>query len=122
MNIKEIQKQINDNAEVKGFWDKGIELEKKLLLVVSEVVEAMEADRSDKYCEVNMDVVNGWVSDENFVKHYKEQVKDTFEDEIAGATIRLFDLAYKMGFDLEKHIEAAHRYNTTRPYKHGKKY
>jgi NTP pyrophosphatase (non-canonical NTP hydrolase) len=49
-------------------------------------------------------------------------VKDTFEDELADAAIRIFDLAHSKGIDLQKHIEAKMRYNATREHMHGKKY
>lgn len=49
-------------------------------------------------------------------------VKDTLEDELADALIRLLDLTAHLGIDIERHIELKMQYNALRPYKHGKKY
>jgi NTP pyrophosphatase (non-canonical NTP hydrolase) len=53
---------------------------------------------------------------------FEKAVKSSFEDEIADVAIRLFDLCGGMGIDLEKHIEMKMKYNSLRPYKHGKKF
>jgi hypothetical protein len=42
--------------------------------------------------------------------------------EIADGVIRAFDYAYRSGFDLAGMIAEKLTYNTTRPYKHGKKF
>lgn len=126
MNIREISKQINDNAHAKGFWDNGIDVPEKLVLVHSELSEALEADRENRYCQRDLDGIPVFQGDSErhaFEPAFKNTVKDTFEDEIADAAIRLFDLAYEMGFDLAWHIEQKVRYNATRPKMHGgKKY
>lgn len=126
MDIKEISKQINDNAHAKGFWDKGVDVPEKLMLVVSELSEAMEADRIDKYMKMHLDGAPAFQTDapyHAFEGSFKECVKDTFEDELADAAIRIFDLAYEMGIDLSWHIEQKVRYNAGRPKMHGgKKY
>lgn len=126
MNIQEISKQINDNAHAKGFWDNGVDVPEKLLLIISEVTEAMEADRIDKYMNVHLDGAPAFQTDSPyhvFEGSFKQSVKDTFEDELADAAIRIFDLAYEMGIDLCWHIEQKVRYNTGRPKMHGgKKY
>lgn len=122
MNIRDISKQINDNAIAKGFWDKNFNLSEKLMLVVSEIAEAQEADRTHKYMQYSIAAVNGWVADDDFKIAFEKYVKDTFEDELADAVIRLFDLAFHLRIDLTAHIQAKHRYNKMRPVKHGKKY
>ena len=119
--INTLAEDINKNAIAKGFWENP-NIAEKLMLIVSELSEAMEADRNNKRCKTNIDAVNGWTSDVDFQKHFAEKVKDTFEDEIADTFIRLLDLSVYMKFDLMKHVVAKHRFNKTRPYKHGKKY
>lgn len=42
--------------------------------------------------------------------------------ELADAVIRIGDLVYLLGGDLEAAVEEKHKYNHTRPYKHGKKF
>jgi NTP pyrophosphatase (non-canonical NTP hydrolase) len=68
-------------------------------------------------------------SDEEFKLHlldwkhkFEENVKSSFEDEVADVAIRLFDLCGGLKIDLEKHIELKMKYNSLRGYKHGKKF
>ena len=132
MNIQEISKEINANAHAKGFWGNGVDVQEKLMLIVSECSEAMEADRTDFYClkgERNNGRPAGAFPEghEHEFKEaeywFKEQVKDKFEDELADIAIRVFDLAFEMGIDLSWHIQQKVRYNAGRPKMHGgKKY
>ena len=121
-SIAELSKEIHENARAKGFWDKERNLGEMLMLIVSEVSEAMEADRENRYTETSISAINGWVHDKDFVPNFKRTVKNTFEDELADVCIRVFDLAYSKGFDLQAHIEAKMRYNGKREHMHGKKY
>lgn len=121
--INELCKEAYENAKSKGFHDKPVEMGTRLCLIHGEVSEAMEADREENYSEANMNVVNGWISDEDFQKYYKGEVKGTFEEEIADIVIRVFDLCGSNEIDLQAHIEAKMRYNSLRPHMHGgKKY
>lgn len=107
-----------------------------LMLVVSELGEALEAHRKSRFA-VKAIHFDGSVYESNdviddFFKHkgIKEQaicafentIKDTFEDELADAVIRIADMCGYLGIDLEKHIELKMKYNETREYKHGKRY
>ena len=51
---------------------------------------------------------------------YITHVKDTFEDELATAFIKLCDLCKKIDLDLEKFIELKLAFNKTRNEKHNK--
>jgi hypothetical protein len=103
-----------------------VDVPEKLMLIVSEISEAMEADRVNKFCRRDLDGIPNFQSDAPFHAFeglFKSEVKDTFEDELADAAIRIFDLAYEMGFDLSWHIQQKVRYNSKRPQMHGgKKY
>lgn len=119
--IQELSEQINKNAEEKGFWENGIDIPEKLMLTVSELSEAMEADREGKSYKGNIQECIK-LPDETFSWYFPQEVKNTFQDELADAAIRIFDLAKKMNIDLEGHIQAKMRFNKTRPRLHGKKY
>lgn len=136
MEIKKISKEIHENARSKGFYEKERNIGEFLMLIVSEVAEAMEADRKENRfnnihwpdrCSI-MDIIDGKVyADTGTIEEirnntFETHVKNTFEDEIADSVIRLFDLAEYLSIDLEWHIRAKMNYNKTRPYKHGKKY
>lgn len=68
----------------------------RLLLIVSEATEAMDALRSG--------------------------AEDNFGEELADIVIRVADLAGGMGIDLEAEIAAKMRTNKNRPPKHGKQF
>lgn len=93
--------ECHGNAKAKGFWDKERNVGEMLMLIVSELGEAVEAHRH--------------------AKHGVGQ-KDTFEDELADTAIRLFDLCGGLGVDLEKQIEWKMSFNKTREKLHGKSY
>lgn len=109
----------------RGFYDDPKEVGTVLMLIVTELAEAMESYRSDQRLGEGISYVDFESSiDEPFtdsdVAIFKEVVKDTFEDEIADTIIRLFDLCGWMNIDIHKHIMLKLKYNDTRPYKHGK--
>jgi len=129
MGINETAVEAHRIAKEKGFWDKpSWNLGEKLMLITSELGEALEADRknhysaSDKFNDVLDEYVCVPIPQETYVNAFTSNIKDSFEDELADAVIRLFDLAGKMNVDLEYHIKHKMRYNATRDKLHGKKY
>ena len=112
MEINEVITNAYSNAEEHGFYDdidtlqatRGLTgqeysmlmnnaINTRLMLIVGEVAEAMEAIRKDD---------------------------DNFREELADVAIRLFDLCGFMAIDLENEIEKKMKINADRPYKHGK--
>lgn len=134
-NLNELSNRIFEGNKLRGFDVSKENVGQTLMLVVSELSEALEADRKNRRqmlraFESYLDYAKRPISDfevknENcdWIKNiFETTVKDTFEDEIADALIRLFDLCGGFGIDIEKHIELKLRYNATRPFKHGKAY
>jgi NTP pyrophosphatase (non-canonical NTP hydrolase) len=112
-----------ENSKSKGFHEGEKNIGEMLCLIHSEVSEALEADRKGRYTiGDSAKRVNSYVIDSMFHADFEVEVKNTFEDELADIVIRVFDLAGSRGIDLESHIIAKMRYNSLRPYKHGKKY
>jgi len=121
MDIKQTSKEIHENAIDKGFWSEGQNIGEKLMLIVSELGEAMAAHRKDKFAFTKFDLSE--ITDiKLFIQIFENTIKDTFEDELADAIIVLLDLAYAMGIDIEKHIILKNKYNKTREHLHSKKY
>jgi len=58
----------------------------------------------------------------DFETCFKKYVKDTVQDEIADAFIRILDMCEYYGIDLQKHVELKMEYNKSRPRLHDKKY
>lgn len=98
------------------------------MLIVSELSEAVEADRNASYTKFKneklKDVFPNGLEDGNIynIEIFKIRVKDTVEDEIADTFIRLLDLCGRMDIDIESHILLKLQYNKTRPRLHGKTY
>ena len=107
---------IYQNNKAKGFWDKERNVGELLMLVTSELGEAMEAHRKNRFTP------DFFTGSNHTPKAFEDNVKDTFEDEIADAVIRLLDLSAGLGIDLERHIRSKVEYNQSRQRLHGKQY
>lgn len=128
MDINEFVKLAGHASKIKGFRDNPVELGTLLMLTVSEVSEALEADRKNKWAKLDafnnamaILVPDGAVHTK-FQMEFNTYIKDTFEDEIADAVIRLADICDRYHIDLEQHILLKMRFNALRPHKHGKDY
>jgi NTP pyrophosphatase (non-canonical NTP hydrolase) len=142
MTIKKLQKICHKIAIEKGFWGdecpickgrgdikrkdnfrircyncsgkgiiipKNINLPEKLMLIVTELGEACEALRTNNKGK--------YVKFKNNKLIWK---KDTFEDELADAVIRIFDLAESQNINLEWQIQQKLLFNKKRKWKHKK--
>ena len=125
-NLNELSKKIYEGNKLRGFDVSKENIGQTLMLVVSELAEALEADRKDKHADFETYEIklNSEPNRAEFKEPYifQEYIKDTFENEIADAIIRLFDLCGYMDIDIEKHIDLKLKYNQGRPAKHGKNY
>lgn len=122
MNIKEISKEIYQTNAENGFWDKDRNIGELLMLITSELGEALEAHRKGRHTIGNNYPSDFDFSNEDEKVEFLKNIKDTFEDELADVAIRLFDMCEGLGIDLEWHIEQKLSYNKTRERLHGKKY
>lgn len=124
--INLLAKNIHLGNKEKGFWDTDRNVGEMLMLVTSELGEAMDAHQCNKFASItlfNRELeVAQKIHDKAFEMAFKIHIKDTFEDEIADAIIRLLDMAAGLNIDIEKHIALKLRYNKSRPRLHGKAY
>ena len=93
-SLNELAQYCHAIAVEKGFWEKERNIGEALMLIVTEIAEAMEAHRHQ--------------DDANF----KEELADTF--------IRLLDLCGGLKIDIEDEIYKKSLVNKNRPFKHGK--
>ncbi|QBQ40314.1 nucleoside triphosphate pyrophosphohydrolase family protein [Sphingobacterium psychroaquaticum] len=132
--LNQLARRIFEDNQKKGFWDKELNIGEALMLITSELGEALEADRKGRHVkfeefEQALERAGYCLEEFGVDHHYRlvsqiflDLVKDTFEDEITDAMIRLFDLAGAMEIDIEQHIWTKLMYNRGRPRLHGKLY
>ncbi|WP_373729989.1 hypothetical protein [Bacteroides heparinolyticus] len=107
MTRNEFAYKAHKNAQEKGFWKERLSNEHYLMLVVTEIAEAIEADRKDERANLmGFDIglknaYKGVVRDDWFLKIFRN-LKGSLEDEIADIAIRLADLAGALGLDFDK--------------------
>lgn len=96
-----LAKKAFENAKAKGFHDKPHTDAHYLMLVACELAEAVEADREGKRSDRR--TYNFLLQEygETLAKHlFEMHVKDTVEDELADAVIRLLDFVGVKGYDI----------------------
>ena len=123
-NLNQVSKEQHERMVEKGFYDGNKQIGTLLMLTVSELSEALEADRKGRHSdlkEFEAHLQEG-ISEEQKKDAFKQYIKDTFEDEIADTFIRLLDLCGYLGIDIDSHIKHKMWFNSTRPPKHGKSY
>ena len=94
MMLNWLSKDVAKWRESKGFKTSWENMPEKLMLVVTELSEAMEAYRHED------------------TENFKEEIADTF--------IRLADICGSVGIDIESEIKKKMEVNKQRPHKHGK--
>ena len=95
--LRKFAKAIYDIACAHGWHEEKKPDELWLCLVMTEIAEAVEADRKGRRADTEMfkDVLRtkGVFEDDNFKEHYKQIIKGTIEEELADIVIRLLDFA-----------------------------
>jgi len=121
MTLKELRDKAFAYAEKQGFHNK-LNFGQSLMLIVSELSEALEASRKNAPFEPQK-IGTPFNNPESIPKdEYEAVIKGTVAEELADAVIRIADTCGCYGIDLDFHVRAKMAYNETRPYKHGKKY
>ena len=170
-DLNKLSKEIYEANKAKGFHEVKHSEEHMMCLVISELMEAVEADRNGR--RADMDNFNRQY-DYDWSEKYNDYIKGSIDEELADAVIRLLDTAGALGvnanlfntnlsvfgnsftekiydivsgitmnkanisipygigrieklcsslnIDLWQHVELKLKYNSLRPYKHGKQY
>jgi NTP pyrophosphatase (non-canonical NTP hydrolase) len=105
INLNKLRDEAYQNAVEHGWHDEDLSDEHFLCLVISELMEAVQAERKGKRSDVAK--FNEWqgnnipFSEETRVRRFQEDfeayIKDSVEDELADVCIRIFDLAGLLG-------------------------
>lgn len=108
LTINEMARASHENSKAKGFWEMGVENRNRgelICLMHSELSELLEAIRK---------------KDAQPSEHCPEITAEA--EELADVLIRVGDYAHAFGVDLERAVRAKTAFNSTRPYKHSKKF
>lgn len=106
MDIKQISKEIHENAIKHGWHDEERSFGEFCSLLHSEISEAFEEHRNNR---------------EPREIYFNGDKPEGIPIELADLAIRLFDTVEKLGIDIEKAIALKHEFNKTRTYRHGGK-
>lgn len=126
ININEQCKKQYEMMYEKGFDGKNFA--RDLMLIVSELAEALEADREGRDANKLSDISRNLLlemphtDDESWKRYFETYIKDTIQDEIADALLRIMDLCGRYDIDIDTHVAIKSYYNSLRKPKHGKKY
>lgn len=103
MTLQELQVEAHRIAVEHGWWVAHRSVGEAMMLMVTELSEAMEAWRDGD-------------PESSKIPGYSQ-----VEEELADTLIRILDFAGGHGLDLEGAVHAKMRFNESRPYRHGKK-
>lgn len=123
--LKDLTNRAHDYAVRNGFYDEPFNIAEKLMLIVSEVSEGLEAYRKNNETgkDTPLYIIEGLERESTLdYAAFEKAFKDTFKDEMADVFIRLFDLCGALDIDIELAIRAKMAFNAMRPYKHGKQF
>lgn len=108
-DLNKLAAEAHANAVEKGFWENNPSNEHFLCLVICELSEAIEADRKGRRADVENYKLLSKVSVERTgnMEYFNEiafchRIKDSVEDELADAFIRLLDLAGANNYNLNR--------------------
>ena len=99
MNLNAYRDQAYNTALQHGFHDEPHRDEHWKCLIISELMEAVEADR--KGYRADWEAFEKYEGRISFTENFERHIKDTVEDELSDACIRIFDLAGYKDIDLE---------------------
>lgn len=103
--LNELSKQAHEQAVKNGFWEKDYSGEHCLMMVISEISEAIEADRKGRHSnklgfELSKENYPWEDSPATYEHFFNTHIKGTVEEELADAYIRLLDLAGAQDMDI----------------------
>lgn len=97
-DLNTLSKEVYQANKEKGFHDKEYSNETCLMLVITELSEAVEADRKGQRADLSRYKA---ASNGNYSEEIKYQyIKGSIEEELADAVVRLLDLAGLRGYKL----------------------
>ena len=100
MDLNNLRDEVHANAVAKGFWDEQLSDQHCLMLVITELSEAVEADRKGSRA-LKSDYISEHLDFGFSNELYDTYIKGSVEEELADAFIRLLDLFGARGVSLD---------------------
>ena len=119
--LNDLRDEVHANAANKGFHEETHEIGTSLMLITSELAKALESDRRNYYAQMG-EYSRYITASKNPRTCFELFVKDSVEDELADALIRILDTCGLYDIDIARHVEMKMAYNVGRERLHGKKY
>lgn len=110
MNYNEIRDKAYASAKAHGYHDQEYGNAHWAMMITTELCEAIDADRSGRYCKVNREQFEKLLEQKQYSSNntnaqfyccFVENVKDTVGDELADAVLRICDFAGLRGWELD---------------------
>lgn len=98
MNLNELRIRAYEIACEHGWHEEEQSDEELLMLVITEIAEAVNADRRNHHADV--EAFKKYEDSLDFMQNFERQIKNTVEDELADVVIRSLDLAGLHSIDL----------------------
>lgn len=134
MKLNDLTDRAHLNAKLKGFHDQKREFGTSLMLIVSELGEALEAHREGERYLIKL-TPEEWQEATKLAAHgdsdgafrylcdrVKHQPVGHWKEEIADTYIRLGDLCGEYRIDVERAVQDKMSINAKRAVRHGKQY
>lgn len=113
MDLNKLRDEAYQIAKEHGWHDKEYSDSHWLMLLITEIAEAVQADRKNLHADIAK--FKEWqentlpLSEETRIRRFKEDfeayIKNSVEDELADVVIRCLDLAGLRKFDLDEEVE-----------------
>ena len=104
MDLQKLSQQAFETAKAHGWHDIELPDETYLMLIITEIAEAVQADRKDRHADIGLfkALLETYTDDDAVFKYeFETHVKNSVEDEICDVLIRCLDLAALRGVSLD---------------------
>lgn len=112
MDLEKLKNEAFEIAKAHGWHDEELSGETYLMLIITEIAEAVQADRKDKYADVakfkeyqtyyGTFLPSEEIRTIRFKEDFEEYIKNSVENELADVVIRCLDLAGLHDYDLSR--------------------
>ena len=91
MNLNELRDEAYSIAKANGWHEQEHSDEHYIMLIITEIAEAVQADRKNLHADV--EAFKKYEEIIDFKENFERQIKNTVEDELSDVVIRCLDLA-----------------------------